>query len=141
MDDLFNGINPMPAITPAAAVADNTPFVGAWIDRSGYDSLSYLLITGNDTDADTTFAVTIDHADLDDHSDAVAVGATDLLGTLALAGYTFADDGKTRKVGYVGGKKWTRITVTPTANAGTAFLAVIALLGDPDIGPTPNPPA
>jgi hypothetical protein len=141
MDDLFNGINPMPAIPPVAAVADNTAIVGAWIDRSGYDSLTYLLITGTDTDTDATFAVTIEHADLDDHSDTAACAATDLLGTTALAGYTFADDAKTRKLGYVGGKKWTRVTVTPAANTGTAFVAAIALLGDPDIGPTPNPPA
>lgn len=140
MKDLFNTIHPLVAVAPAAAVADNTPFVGAWIDRSGYNALTYILATGTDADADATFAVTLEHADLDDKSDTAAVAATDVLGTLALAGYTFADDGESRKLGYVGGKKWTRITITPAANAGNAFLGVIALLGHPDFAPTPNPP-
>lgn len=141
MDDLFNCINPVTAIAPIAAVTDNTPAVGVWVNRDGYDSLTYLIATGTDADVDATFAVTLEHADLDDHSDTAAVAATDILGTLALAGWTFADDAKTRKLGYVAGKKWTRITVTPAANAGNFFCSAIALLGDPEIGPTPNPPA
>ena len=140
MKDRFNTLHPLPAIAPAAAITDNTALVGAWIDRTGYNALTYLLITGTDADSDATFEVTLEHADLDDHSDTAAVAATDILGTLALASYNFADDGETRKLGYVGGKKWTRITVTPSANTGNVFLGAIALLGDPDFAPTPNPP-
>jgi hypothetical protein len=47
---------------------------------------------------------------------------------------------KTRKLGYVGGKRYTRMTVTPALNSGTAFLAIIALLGHPEQSPTVNPP-
>lgn len=141
MRESMNCMHPVVAIAPAAATADNTPWVGGWIDRSGYESLTYVFATGIEADADATFAVTMQHADLDDHSDAVAVASTDLVGTLALAGFTFADDGEARKVGYVGGKKWNRITVTPTNNAGNAFLAALAILGDAALEPTPNPPA
>lgn len=141
MDDLHNCINPRVAIAPAAAaVADNTAQVGAWIDRQGFDSVEYLIITGTLADADATFAVTMDHADLADHSDAAAVAATDVLGDLATAGFTFANDGVCRKVGYVGGKRYTRLTITPTNNAAAAPMAAIALLGDPDLAPTDNPP-
>lgn len=141
MDDLFSCINPRVALAPlATAVADTTAQVGAWIDRQGFDSLSYLILTGTLADVDATFAVTLEHADLANKSDAAAVGANDVLGTLALAGFTFADDSATRKIGYVGGKRYTRITITPAANTGAAPMAVLALLGDPDVAPTDNPP-
>jgi hypothetical protein len=141
MDDNFNCINPIQAIPPAAATTDNTPWVGAWIDRQGYNSLTYILNCGTEADADATFAVTLEHADLADHSDTAAVAATDILGTLALAGFTFADDNATRKLGYVGNKRYTRISVTPSNNTAAAFCSAIALLGDAELEPTPNPPA
>jgi hypothetical protein len=39
---------------------------------------------------------------------AVAVADADLIGTELLAGYTFADDAETRKLGYVGATSATR---------------------------------
>jgi hypothetical protein len=141
VDDLFNRINPRPAIAPNAAITDNTPAVSGWIDRQGYDSLTFLILSGLEADADATFAVTLQHADADDQSDAAAVAATDILGTLALASFTFSDDNKCFKLGYVGGKRYTKITITPSNNAGNFYASVIALLGDPDLAPTPNPPA
>lgn len=141
MRDLLNHIHPVPALVPGAAVTDNTAQVSAWVDRRGYESLTFLLITGVLSDADATFAVTIEHADADDKSDAAAVvEADDLVGTLAKAGFSFNDDGECRKVGYVGEKRYVRITVTPTANTGNLFLAIIAQLGHPLLQPTPNPP-
>lgn len=141
MRDLFNLVNPVPAIAPAAAITDNTAAAGAWVSRLGYSSLTYLMITGTDADADVTFAVTLQDADADDQSDAAAVTVSSaLLGTLALAGWTFANDGQCFKLGYVGNKKWTKITVTPSNNTGNFFVAAIALLGHPDNAATPNPP-
>lgn len=140
MKDLHNVINPKPAAPPAAAITDNTPIVTAWIDRQGYNSLEFLIITGTDADADATFAVTLQDADADNQSDAAAVPASGLLGSLALASYTFANDGACFKLGYVGGKRYTKMTITPANNTGNAFAAIIALLGDPENGPTPNPP-
>jgi hypothetical protein len=141
MRDLMNHTHPVVALAPKAAVTDNTPFVGVWVDRRGYEALTFLLITGILTDADATCAVTIEHADASDQSDAAAVvEADDLVGTLALAGFTFADDAETRKVGYVGEKRYVRITVTPSNNTGNIFLAIIASLGHPLLQPTANPP-
>lgn len=141
MRDQMNHIHPVMALAPKAAVTDNTPGVSAWIDRRGFEALTFLLLPGSNADVDATFAVTIDHADLDDQSDAVAVvEADDLVGTLAKAGFTFADDNEPRKVGYVGERRYIRITVTPTGNAGNMFLSIIALLGHPLLQPTANPP-
>ena len=141
MRDKLNHYHPVCAYAPAAAVTDNTPQVSAWVDRRGYGALTWILLTGVLSDADATFAVTMHHAEAVDYSDAVAVDATDLVGTLALAGFTFADDSKCRKVGYVGDKRYVRLTVTPTGNTGNDFLAILALLDDAELQPTSNPPA
>lgn len=141
MRDMLNQIHPLIGLAPlAAAIADNTAQVSSIIDTRGYDSLTFLIATGILADADATFAVTMDHGEVSNLSDATAVAATDLVTTLALAGFTFADDGETRKVAYIGTKRYVRLTITPAANTGAAPLAVIALLGNPSRQPTANPP-
>jgi hypothetical protein len=140
MRDLMNHVQPVRAVSPAAAVADNTAIVGQIIDRAGYDSLTYLLVFGANTDTDATYTTLLEHGDLLDGTDMVAVPDIDLLGTEVLASANFADDNEPRKLGYVGGKRYTRMTVTPALNSGTAFLAIIALLGHPEQSPTVNPP-
>lgn len=140
MRDLMNSVHPLRSISPAAATADNTPWVGAIISRADFESVTYLIVTGGEADADATFTVLLEHGDLADGSDMAAVPDDKLLGTEALAGFTYADDNETRKIGYVGGKEYTRLTITPAGNSGNAFVAAIALLGHPANAPTPNPP-
>ena len=141
MRDLANHIHPVRAISPAAAVADNTPLVSSIIDLAGYSSLVFLIILGAIADADATFAVTVDHGDDPALADAAAVPADKLTGTLAQAGFRYDDDNKLRKIGYVGSKRYVRLTITPTSNAGNAFVSAVALLGDARHTPTSNPPA
>lgn len=140
MRDLFNHVHPVRAISPAAAGTDNTAFVSEVIDRKGYESLTFLIATGSLADADATFAVLLEESDAADMSGATAVADGDLLGTEALAGFTFADDNETRKLGYVGNMRYTRLTITPSGNSGNVFIAAIALLGHPHQSPTANPP-
>jgi hypothetical protein len=140
MRDLMNNIHPLSVIPPAAAVTDNTAKVGSIIDRLGYNSLTYVIQTGSLADADATFTVLLEHGDDPSLSDAAAVPDDDLVGTEALAGFTFADDNETRKLGYTGGKRYTRLTVTPANNAGNAFVSAVAILGHPVSAPTANPP-
>src|SRR5262245_51815529 len=120
------------AIAPAV-VGDNTAQVGNWIDRQGFESLTFGILTGTLADADATFAVLVEDSDLADHSDAAAVADEDMIsqtrGTApeAAAAFTFADDSATRKVGYVGNKRYARLTVTPSDNGGNAPLAAVAV--------------
>ena len=141
MRDLANHVHPVRAISPAAATTDNTPIVSSIVDTAGYSSLAFILNLGALADADATFAVTVDHGDDPALTDAAAVPADKLTGTLALAGFTFADDNKLRKIGYVGSKRYVRLTITPANNTGSTFVSAIALLGDSRFSPTPNPPA
>lgn len=141
MRDLMNNIHPVPLITPIAARTDNTAIVSAIIDRLGYDSLTLVLVTGTNTDTNATFAVLVEDGDDSGLSDNGTVDDSELLGTEALAGFTFADDGECRKIGYIGHKRYVRLTVTPSGNdSGNIFLAGVAILGHPRVVPTANPP-
>lgn len=140
--DFLNNIHPVAAITPIAARTDNTAIVSSIIDTRGYDGVTFVVVLGANTDADATFAVTMDEGDASDLSGSNAVASADLVGTLALAGFQFDDDGETRKIGYKGLKRYVRLTITPTGNgAGNIFLAAVALLGLPTQLPTANPPS
>lgn len=142
MRDLMNSVHVLNAIPPVAARTDNTAIVSAIIDTKGYDSLTFAISIGTNTDTNATFAVTMDEGDASNLSGSNAVAATDLVGTLALAGFTAADDdGETRKIGYSGSKRYVRLTITPSGNdSGNIFVAAVAILGHPHQRPTPNPP-
>ncbi|MBP2229658.1 hypothetical protein J2847_002957 [Azospirillum agricola] len=139
--DLHNNIHVVTGIAPAAAVADNTAFVSAIVDTKGFESVEFVILTGALADVDATFTVLVEDGSAANLSDAAAVADTFLLGTEAQAGFTFADDNKVRKIGYVGGKRYARVTVTPASNSGNAFVAGVWLLGHPKNAPTANPPA
>jgi hypothetical protein len=139
--DLHNNIHPLVGIAPVAARIDNTPVVSAIVDTAGFGSCEFVIITGANTDTNATFAVLVEDGDNSSLSDNAAVADAFLLGTEALAGFTFADDNETRKIGYVGGKRYVRVTITPSGNdAGNIFLAGMWLLGHPSKAPTANPP-
>jgi hypothetical protein len=138
MRDLFNAITVARAIAPVS-VSDNTAQVGQIIDGQGYGSLTFAIAVGSVADADATFTVLVEHGDAANLSDAAAVPDAGLLGTEALAGFTFADDNATRKIGYVGGKRYVRLTVTPLGNASAALFGAVAVLGHAQLAPTSNP--
>lgn len=140
MMDLHNNIHVKAAIAPAV-LTDNTAQVSAIIDRQGYESLEFVLAYGTLADADVTVTILVEDGDAANLADAAAVADTCLLGTEALAGSTFADDGEPRKIGYVGNKRYVRLTATPANNTGNLPIAALALLGNPRHAPTANPPA
>lgn len=139
MKDMTNCLHPLRVISPVS-VADTTAQVGQIIDKKGFESLTYVIATGSIADADATFTVLLEESDDSGMSGATAVADADLLGTEVLAAFGFADDDETRKLGYVGSKRYTRLTITPVANASAAVLAAVAILGHPMIAPTANPP-
>lgn len=139
--EIHNDIHVVPLIAPIAARTDNTAIVSAIIDTANYNACEFVLVTGTNTDTNATFAVTVDEGDNSALSDAVAVTDAKLVGTLALAGFTFADDVECRKLGYIGTKRYVRLTVTPSGNdSGNIFISGVAVLGNPASAPTANPP-
>lgn len=141
MRDIISHLDFKRGISPAAAVTDNTAFVSQILDRIGYESAAFVLLMGAIADTDATFTVLMEHGDAADLSDAVAVADDMLNGTETLATPLFSSDDKVFKLGYVGGKRYVRVTVTPAGNSGNVFAAGAWVLGRPNLGPTPNPPA
>lgn len=141
--DLHNQIYPKRGLSPVAAGTDNTPYVSQIVDRLGFDSLEFVILIGANTDADATFTVLFEDGDSPTLTDNNPVADDYLLGTEALAGFTAAnDDNECRKIGYVGNKRYCRVTITPAANgAGNIYIAGVWLLGHPREMPTANPPA
>lgn len=140
MRDLHNNVDVKRVISPVS-VADTTAQVGQIIDRQGFESLEYVIAIGSVADADATFTVLLEEGDAANLSDAAAVADAHLLGTEALAGFQFDDDNECRKLGYRGNKRYTRLTITPVANASAALIAAVAVLSHPNLTPTDNPPA
>ena len=135
MNDLHNQINIATVIAPIA-VSDNTAKVGTVIDNTGYRGLEYVIAIGVCADADATFTVLLE--DSSDNSTFAAVADDFLIGTEAAASFTFADDNKNRRLGYVGGKRYTRMTITPANNASAATFGVVAIQGSPLHAPVAN---
>jgi len=141
MRDMASRLHPVRVLSPAAAITDNTAQVGQIVDKSGYESLTYIINIGALADADATFTVLLEHGDAANLSDAAAVPDDQLIGTEALAGFIFSDDNKLRKLGYTGPKRYTRMTITPANNTGNAFISAIAILSHSRYAPTANPPS
>lgn len=138
MRDLMNRLHVAPAFAPKAAVTDNTAQVSTVADLKGFGSAMLAYILGVNADTDMTYTLLIE--DSDDNVTFAAVDDAYLNGTEVLGGADFGDDGETRKIGYVGIKRYLRATITPANNTGNVFIGGMWVLGHPGRQPTPNPP-
>ena len=139
--EIHNDLHFVPLFAPVAAVTNDTAKVSAIIDTANYNAVEFVLINGTNTDVNATFTVLVEDGDNSALSDNVAVADDYLVGTEALASFTFADDVECRKIGYKGLKRYVRLTVTPSGNdSGNWFMAGVAVLGYAASAPTANPP-
>lgn len=126
--DIINAFDPKVLFPPVAAGTDNTPYVSEIIDCRNTSMIALILALGTNTDADATFTVLLEESDDSAMSGATAVADEDMIGTEALAGFTYANDKKARKLGYIGSKAYIRMTITPANNgAGNIYIAGVAL--------------
>lgn len=137
MRDLHHNITPARGISPAAAGTDNTAIVSQINDRAGYDSVEFIILIGANTDTNATFAVKVEESDDAGFASPNEVDDINLLGTEAAASFTAADDdNKVRKIGYVGNKRYQRVTITPSGNdSGNIYVAGVWLNGHPRHAP------
>ncbi len=140
MRDNISCIQVKRAISPVS-VADNTAQVSQIIDHQGYDALGFLIATGSLADADATFTVLVEDGDAANLSDAAAVADDQLVSQLAgtapetAASFTFAADDNVRKIGYIGNKRYVRLTITPANNASAAVVCAVAILSRSEFKP------
>ena len=128
MRDLHNSIKVSPALNPAA-ISSNTTTNGAIIDLKDFDSIEFLIQSG--ALADGTYTPSITVGDESDLSDGTAASGTDLLGTVADATFAATDDNKVKKIGYVGIKRYARLSIASTGVTTGGTLGAIVVQGSP----------
>lgn len=122
------------AISPTYLATGNTAFVSEIIDHQGFDSVTYLIATGSLADSDATFTVLLEDGDAANLSDNAAVADGDMvsetLGTApeTAAAFNYADDDEVRSIGYIGAKRYSRLTITPANNTGNVYLSAVCVL-------------
>ena len=129
MKDVLGNSKALEAI-PSTTQATNAAIVGGIIDRANYESVEFLIHASTLTTGAATFTPSLEHGDNSGLSDTTAVdtAAKGLLGTIAAASFTGADDNKVFRLGYAGSKRYLRLTITPASNAANATVEAIALL-------------
>ena len=138
MFDLANMIQAKRALSPVS-VSDNTAQVAQAINSYGYQSVTYLIAIGSFADADATVTVLLEESS--DNSTWSAVADADMISQTAgtapetAAAWQFDDDNEVRKLGYIGNKQYTRLTMTPANNASALVLSAMAILGHPHVAP------
>lgn len=129
MQDLHNNIKVSRAIAPvAAAPTGNTAVVSEIVDTANFDSCEFALALGSIADVDATFTILVEDGDNASLTDNAAVADEHLLGTESPA-FLFSDDNKTYKIGYIGPKRYVRVTITPAANSGNFCHAAVWIQG------------
>lgn len=133
--DMHNNIQVLSVIDPYDHGTGDTAKTGEIIDSQGASSLEYIIQTGSLADADATFTVLLEESNDSGMSGSNAVADADLLGTEVGASFIFSDDNKIAKIGYVGSKRYTRLTITPVNNTGAVLLSACAIKGKLALAP------
>ena len=109
-----------------AEVSDNTAQVGVVQDHRGSKSHTYVIHAGAIADADVTVTALLEESDASG-SGFTAVADADMIGTEVAASFQFDSDNSVRTLGYIGYKRYTRLTLTPAANTGAASFSVTCI--------------
>ncbi len=136
LQDMHNQIKCPIAIPPQVQTNDSTAIVGNIIDLLGFGSCEFVILYGGITDANVTFTTLLEDGNDPTLSDHAAVGDSCLLGTEEGATPLYSDDNTSFKLGYLGPKRYVRLTITPSGNdAGDINIAALAILGYPRVEP------
>ena len=144
MRDLINNVSRDQVLDPVVVTADAETTA---TDMQGFDSLIMSVLMGDsgDTLSGSLFTeLILQHGDLANGSDAVAVADTDVVlgegGSIASGVFATidapAEDSAVFSIGYVGKKRYVRVAIdtTGTHTNGTP-IGVVALKGHPSLAP------
>lgn len=133
-NDLHNSIKTTRAISPVSQ-SGNAAMVGAIIDRQGYGALEFAITLGTITTAGTVYTALLEDGEASNLSDAATVIAPNLLGTAAMASFVDSEVNTTKEIGYIGNKRYVRLTMTPAGNTGASTLSAVAIQGSSALAP------
>jgi hypothetical protein len=114
------------------AISSDTTTVGNIIDMQDQQSLEFVLFSGTITTG--VFTPKIEEGDNSSLTDAAVVSSDYLIGTLADATFTVAaaDDNACKKIGYVGKKRYVRLSVV-TTSTGVGTIGAVAIKQNPGV--------
>lgn len=143
MKDLHGKITATRVISPVAIGANATK-TGSIIDTAGYGGVEFICSYGAVTTTGTVCTMVMFEGDVTGTMTSVA--DADMLGTEALASLLAATprtSGTTKnvskRVGYRGNKRYTRIDVVGSGVTSVGCVDVTAILHSPNVAPTSNP--
>lgn len=113
-----------------AAISTNTNTDGAIIDTAQFESLEFYIQSATITDG--TYVAQLFHGNAANLSDAVQLTGEEVLGA---ATFILTDDNVTKRIGYVGKKRYVRLRIVSTGVTTGGTLGAVAVLGTPLHGP------
>lgn len=125
--DLHNNVSGAIALA-VQNITTNTTTAGAIIDSLGFESLEFFITSGTITDG--AYALLLQESDDSGMAGATTVSAENTLGSVT--GFVAADDNVVKRVGYIGKKRYVRLSIVSTGvtTGGTNFTAT-AVKGHP----------
>ena len=140
MRDFLHSVLAKRAIS-STRVTDNTAPVSQIIDMQGFESALFVINIGTVADADTTIATLLEESDTNFSgqntvADADMTSMTAGTAPLTAAGFQFDSDNQVRVLGYIGGKRYLRLTLTPANNTGNLDVGVVCLQSRAGLRPT-----
>jgi hypothetical protein len=142
VNDLHNNIRTKTAIK-AVAMTTIAGITGKIIDRQGYGGVEFIFSYGEITATDAVFTIGLKEGSVT--GTLTSVADSDLLGTELLAGLAAqtrtSGTGKnvTKRIGYVGSKRYVQANLISSTVTATTKVAAIAVLHNPTLAPTTNP--
>jgi hypothetical protein len=130
--DLQNNIDTVRTIAPVAAGTTGVGVVGKVVDTAGYEGVTIVLAYGTITATNATITPVVKHGDVTGTMTSVADSG--LIGTEAGAGIAAgtprtsnANKNVTKRIGYIGGKRYVSCNLVPTITATTPVSATVIL--------------
>jgi hypothetical protein len=111
MRDFHNNIKAESALN-TTAISSSTTTAGNIIDMQGFGAVEFIIQSGTLTDG--TYTPTLQEGAVSNLSDATTVAAADITGTIALATFALTDDNTVKKLGYIGNKRYVRLSIVST---------------------------
>lgn len=126
--DFEHEIEAVFAEAPALNTNSDTAIVSEIIDTANCQGVTFVGVMGTLSDTDVTWAVTIHEGDNAALSDAAACSTVGSNITRTLPSGDYSDDSSTFQIGYIGAKRYCRLTLTPTGNnSGNLPFALVAI--------------
>ena len=129
--DTHDNISVVRSVSPVVVGTTGTGQVGKIVDRRGYDGVEFIISYGTITATSATILPVVKEGDATGTMTSIA--DADLLGTEAGAGIAAAvrtsgtTKNVTKRLGYVGIKRYVSVNIVPTATAGPPVSASVLL--------------